>query len=116
MADQQTLIDTPTVWTKSKIQSLVTNNEKAAIRALKVVYANQSDFEKEVGTTVADNGIGFTGSDAELLTSFAKQYQRAGFLTNAQLAILKFRIKKYWRQLLKAVEAKGQPVTYSPSL
>ena len=37
---------TQTVWTKSKIQALVTKDEKAAIRALMVVYGNQTQAEQ----------------------------------------------------------------------
>lgn len=106
---------TQTVWTKSKIQALVTKDEKAAIRALMVVYGNQTQAEQASDATVEHNGIGFTGTDAEILTSFAKFYQRAGFLTEKQLVLLKKRIVKYWKQLLKAAEAKGQQVCYTPT-
>jgi hypothetical protein len=100
-------------WNKQRVQQLVTTNDKAAVRALLVIYHNQTPSEQAEGATVEDNGLGFTGADAEILTSFAKFYERTGFLTEKQLGILRSRIIKYWRQLLAAAEAKGRPVVYN---
>jgi len=100
-------------WNKQSIQELIVSNDKAAVRALLVVYGNQTPAEKADGKTVENNGAGFSGVDAEILTSFVKFYQRTGFLTGKQLALLKVRIVKYWRQLLAAAEARGNTVSYN---
>lgn len=100
-------------WNKQAIQQLIVNNDEAAVRALLVVYVNQTPQERADGTTVEFNGTGFTGVDAEILTSFVKFYHKAGFLTSKQLALVKARMPKYWRQLLAAAEAKGHAVVYN---
>ena len=100
-------------WNKQSIQELIVRNDEAAVRALLVVYGNQTEAEKADGVTVEDNGAGFSGVDAEILTSFVRFYQRTGFLTEKQMTLLKARITKYWRQLLAAAEAKGRTVSYN---
>lgn len=104
---------TAPTWNKQRIQELIVANDEAAVRALFVVYGNQTEAEKADGKTVEDNGTGFSGVDAEILTSFAHFYQRNGFLSPKQMALLKARIAKYWRQLLSAAEAKGNRVSYN---
>ena len=43
---------------------------------------------------------GFTGYDAEFLTSLAKQYSKRKFLSPKQISKLHKVMPKYWRQLL----------------
>jgi len=100
------------VWDKTAIVSLVTTNDKAAVKALLTIYSYQTQSEQAVDATTDQNGVGFTGVDAEILSSFAKFYQRTGFLTNKQMELLKRRITKYTRQLLKVIESKGGLVDY----
>lgn len=100
-------------WNKQSIQELIATKDEAAVRALFVVYGNQTEAEKADGKTVEDNGAGFSGVDAEILTSFVRFHQRTGFLTQKQMALLKTRIAKYWRQLLASAEAKGHTVSYN---
>lgn len=100
------------VWGKTEVQTLLKTNDKAAVKALLVIYSFQTQSEQASDATKEHNGVGFTGLDAELLSSFAKFYQRAGFLSDKQMEILRNKITKYWRQLLGVIEAKGQPVSY----
>jgi len=100
------------VWSKEDIQKLVVTNDKAAVKALLTIYAKQTESEKASDATHEHNSVGFTAFDAEVLTSFAKFYQRVGFLTDNQMSILKKKIGKYWRQLLASAEAKGACVSY----
>ncbi len=102
-----------TPWNKQRIQQLIAENDRAVVRALLAVYANQTPAEQANGSTVEDNGAGFTGADAEILTSFVKFYQRAGFLTPKQVALARARVGKYWRQLLIAAENNGHAVAYN---
>lgn len=101
------------VWTKSKVQALIESNDKAAIRALLVVYANQTESEKSSHAAAEHNGIGFSQMDAEILTSFAQFYGRAGFLSAKQMTILRKKIVRYWKQVLTAIERNGLPVVYT---
>lgn len=100
------------VWDKAHIQTLLQNSDKAVVRALEVLYAKQTATEQATDQTQEHNGVGFSGRDAELLSSFAKFYKRAGFLTEKQMGIARQRLMKYWRQLLKDAEANGRPVSY----
>lgn len=103
----------PEVWTRSKVQALIEANDRAAVRALLVVYGNQTASEKSSHTAAEHNGVGFSQMDAEILTSFAQFYQRAGFLSAKQMTILKKKIVRYWKQVLVAIEGNGLPVVYT---
>lgn len=100
-------------WTKSRVQALLASNEKAAIRGLLVVYANQTQSEQSGQLAIEHNGVGFSSMDAEILTSFAQFYQRAGFLSAKQMTILQKKIVRYWKQVLTAIEKNGLPVVYT---
>lgn len=101
------------VWSRSRVIALIESNDKAAIRALLVVYGNQTASEKASHTAAEHNGIGFSQMDAEILTSFAQFYNRAGFLSAKQMTILKKKIVRYWKQVLTAIEGNGLPVVYT---
>jgi hypothetical protein len=78
------------------LRQRLANNDRWALRALVRIYQNQTARE----ATIERNGIGFTGPDAEILTSFASQYQRRGRLTEKQMMILRRRIPAYARQIV----------------
>ena len=79
----------------------LSSNKAWALRGLKVIYDNQTADEKNTATTRHYNNIGFTGADAEFLTSLAQQYERKGDLSDKQMAILYKKMPKYAGQLLK---------------
>ena len=76
-------------------------NKAWALRGLKIIYDNQTADEKRDASTKHYNKIGFTGSDAEFLTSLAQQYERKGDLSDKQMALLYKKMPKYAGQLLK---------------
>lgn len=75
-------------------------DDKWAVRGLVAVYNRQTSYEQRAGTVQEDNGVGFTGADAEFLTSLARQTCDRG-LSEKQMACLKRRMPKYAGQLLK---------------
>ena len=77
------------------------SNDRWALRALLRIYQNQTADEQTRDTTLERNGIGFTGPDAEILSSFARQYQRRGCLSPKQMTILHRRIPAYARQIVQ---------------
>ena len=79
-------------------------DSKWAVRALVVVYSNQTHEEKSREGTIEFNGVGFTGCDAEFLTSLAKGLEKYGSLTAKQIIVLKKGIAKYWRQILAVAD------------
>lgn len=83
-------------FTKKQLSS----NSKWALNALVRIYAYQTEEEQRIEHTHDHNGVGFTGVDGEILTSFAKQYERRGFLTPKQMTILFKKMPKYWMQIV----------------
>lgn len=78
-------------------------NDGWAVKGLLRIYGNQTDDEQSSEQTKHHNSIGFTGIDAELLSSFAKFYLKHKRLTEKQLVILKKKMPKYAGQLYKEV-------------
>jgi len=76
-------------------QKLKTNNVWA-LRALQRIYQNQTEEEKNKGRTIEHNYIGFTGFDADFLTSLANQKTP---YSERQMTFLRKTISKYWRQV-----------------
>lgn len=105
--------DSSVPWTRSRVINLIETRDEAAVRALLVVYRNQTAAEKSSHAATETNGVGFGQFDAEILTSFAEFYQRAGFLSAKQMQILKKKIVRYWKQVLVAIEGNGLPVVYT---
>ncbi len=72
-----------------------------ALAGLGKIYAAQTADEQEAEMTSEHNGVGFTGVDAEILSSFAKQHEERGFLTPRQMLTLFKMMPKYAGQLEK---------------
>jgi hypothetical protein len=106
-----------TAWNRESITALLARNDRAVERALVVLFDRQTADEQASDVTSHQNGIGFSGLDAEIFSSFAKQIQQGRTLSPKQLAIARKadkngnqRIARYWRQLLEAIEAKAEEV------
>ena len=84
-----------------QLRHRLASNDRWALRALMRIYHNQTADEQNSESTIERNGIGFTGPDAEILTSFARQYQRRGSLSERQMIILRRRIPAYARQIVQ---------------
>jgi hypothetical protein len=94
------------LYSKDVIKEKLSTDRRWIERAIAVVFANQTCGEQEAGATVCKNGIGFTGPDAELLTSFAKWLARGMHLTVKQLEIARHKMPKYHKQISEAIKAK----------
>lgn len=92
---------------KESLQALLDANDRAVYRAILLIYDRQTEAEKSTMSTVVDNGVGFSGCDAELLSSFATQLQDRGWLTSNQMAFARRKIRKYWKQLWQLAEEKA---------
>lgn len=89
------------VWIKEDIKNLLIDNDKALLRGIIAIYNFQTEEEKEIETTNYNNGIGYNGFDAEIMSSFAKQIILKGFLSKKQKEIARKKILKYSGQLTK---------------
>lgn len=89
---------------KEKLQS----NQTWAIKGLLRIYDNQTDDEQRSETTRHWNAIGFSGCDAEILSSFAKQIRGGRTMSDKQMKLIFKKVPKYARQLndIATAEAK----------
>lgn len=85
---------------KEFVKGMLKTNDAWALRALIVIYQHQTDDEQASGLTSHDNGVGFSGCDSEILSSFAVQYQNRRWLSPKQMAILFRKIHKYAGQII----------------
>ena len=92
---------------KNWIQNLLDTNDLAVGRALLVMFDRQTSNEQLAERTADKNDIGFSGVDAEICSSFAKQYKSRGFLSPKQMVIARKKMKKYWKQLAEIARGKG---------
>lgn len=99
---------------KESIVALLERNDKAVGRALLVLYRNQTFDEQSNQDVKYQNGKGFRPAHARMGTSMATFFMNKGYLSQKQTAYWRVRDVKgnmrigiYWRQLLKAAEAKA---------
>ena len=83
------------------LKRMLSTNQKWATSALIRIYDNQTLDEQNSGETYYQNGIGFSGCDARILTSFAEFYKSRGFLTGKQMTCVFKKIGKYANQLAR---------------
>ena len=103
------------IWTKESIIAKLETSDVMLERSLLVIYANQTADEKASQTTSNDNGIGFTGADAFILSSFAewvlkgkdKGIPEGKRMSPKQKEIARKKLRKYSRQLLAAADARA---------
>lgn len=92
-------------WTPDEIKTLIATNDKAVTRALLALLDRQTADEQAAQVTSHSNGMGFTGVDAEILTSFAQQVQRGRTLSVKQMEIARRKLVKYAKQLALVANA-----------
>lgn len=75
-------------------------NQSWATKAIVRLYQLQTADEQCSQSTHNKNGVGFTGADANILSSFAEQIDRGRTLSPKQLAIAFKKLPKYSRQIM----------------
>jgi len=91
-------------WTKAQVQYNLQCNDEWQYRALEFLYDRQTAHEQGMCQTIDKNGVGFTGFDAEILSSFASQVKRGRRLSGRQFEICNKRLPKYWNQVMDGIE------------
>jgi hypothetical protein len=103
-------------WDKAKIHALLDSNDRALVQALYRIHARQTTEERSALRTIEHNQRGFTGIDAEFLSGIAERLPKYGDrLTPRQLPHVRKKMRKYWRQLLEEIAAKGGSVNFKVS-
>ena len=90
------------LFVKSK---LATDKVWATKAMIRIYQENQTAEEQVAKVTKEDNGIGFSGCDAEFLSSLAEQYLRRGNLSDKQMAFVHRKMPKYARQVVAMSDA-----------
>ena len=93
-------------YTKDQIKQMLATRDVAVTKGVLAIYAYQTAVEQSAEATNEDNGVGFNGADAPILSSFAKQLQQGRTLSAKQMAIAKKKIMKYAGQLCKIANTK----------
>jgi hypothetical protein len=107
----------PQRYTVAEIREKLASNDMWVVNGIMAIYGNQTVEEQNADATIEDNGIGFNGVDAEILSSFANQIQewRDGKspyrfpLSGPQLKIARKKMAKYAGQLAKLAKDKPTP-------
>ena len=87
---------------KDRIQNLkskLTYHSDAAIEGLLLIFSYQTAEEQDCESVLEDNGIGFTGADGSILSSFARQVTEGRTLSDKQMDIIHKKMPKYAAQL-----------------
>lgn len=79
-----------------------------------VIYAKQTLGEQASQTTSELNSVGFSGVDAEILSSFSDQVKRGRTLSPKQMVIVFKKMPKYWEQLWD--NSKNQEATFAAAV
>jgi hypothetical protein len=88
--------------THSFVKNMLKTNKVWALKALVRIYQeNQTADEQASKVTSHDNGIGFTGVDAQFASSLAEQYLNRGALSDKQMTFVFKIIPKYHAQVIK---------------
>jgi len=62
------------------IRTKLVNNERWMLRGMYAIYKYQTAEEQTCEMTRDSNGVGFSGIDGEIMTSFSNQMIKRGFL------------------------------------
>jgi hypothetical protein len=104
-------MDNAKVWDKDAVQHLIATNNAALAKALWNIYQRQTASEQSALTTLNRNGVGFNSNDAKFLSDVARRLPAYEFnMTPRQIARVRPMMRKYWRQLLEEIAAKGGAV------
>lgn len=94
-----------TKLTKEYIAEKLETNDKWLYQGITAIYNRQTADEQAAGETTHQNGVGFNGVDAQIMSSFAEFLAKTGFLTSKQKIIARKKMKKYAGQLLMLAQA-----------
>ena len=86
---------------KEFVKEKLATDRAWAIKGLLKIFENQTLDEQKSKDTIYQNGVGFNGTDGEILSSFALQFQKRKFLSDKQMVALYKMMPKYWGQIVK---------------
>jgi len=100
-------------WTREEIKEMLKEDDVAVYRGILAIYNRQTVDEQATKNTHHHNGVGFSGIDAEILSSFAEQIGQWKIekkhkrpLSPKQMVYARKKIVKYSRQLAEIANSK----------
>lgn len=85
----------------SYVRHQLATNAAWSVKALvRIFQENQTQDEQVIEATKEDNGIGFTGTDGQFLSSLAKQAIARGSLSPKQMTFVFKKMPKYHKQVI----------------
>ena len=94
------------IWTKEEIREGLRTSAAWRNNAVVAIYAYQTADEQASGATRHSNGVGFSGCDSGILSSYAQQIKKGRTMSVKQAAIIAKKILKYSRQLAEIANMK----------
>lgn len=86
------------------LKHMLANYDEWSKQALVRIYASQTQDEKASGETRHENGVGFNGVDAKILTSIAKYYKQNNRIGDGYMKLLKRKMPKYAEQIFNLAD------------
>ena len=83
---------------KLYLKNLLKTNNNALLKAILLIYDNQTEEEKNKGESIEDNCIGFSKVDAKEMGKIAIKIKAGKALTEGELAKSRNKMQKYWKQ------------------
>jgi hypothetical protein len=119
---------TTSALTVENFKDKLANDPLWTERGLLVIYGYQTASEQDLGHTTDHNGVGFSGSDSEFLSSLAERVQKfskgnarfapkpvGSCLSPKQLKWAQRLMPKYAKQLLNHAKSKPKPTSPAPA-
>lgn len=110
MESSQPLVESPAKQRRRIVaewKGKIAGNQNWALRAALRIFRYQTTEEADFGATLESNGVGFSGFDANFLTSVVKQHLEGRRLTKKQSDALRRIMPKYAEQLYRIVYEKA---------
>lgn len=85
---------------ESYLKDLLKSNDKALLRAIVLIYENQTPEEKSKSESIENNCVGFSKIDAKEMGDIARKIKANKALTKGELAKSRNKMQKYWKQLM----------------
>ena len=84
---------------KNLFKSKLSTDRNWAVKGMLKIYEFQTASEQAAGTTKENNNVGFSGCDAEILSSFCQQVLKGRIMSDKQMALVFKKMPRYWKQL-----------------
>lgn len=92
------------------LKALIKKNEGALLKAILIIYDNQTEAEKRAGESVENNGVGFNQFDAITMSEIAQKLKAGQRISPKEIAIARIVMPKYWKQLMRVCKANMEEV------